>query len=79
MKENAISIEILQQILKETIKLSNEVTRLRTKLDSELYKVGTKYNIIGNDILICKNRYKNSIKSFRPKIKPTEDIVISFE
>ena len=59
---NAISLELLQQILKETCKLSNEITRIRTKLDSELYKIGTKYNMIGNDILICKNKYKNSIK-----------------
>jgi hypothetical protein len=44
MKENAIVIETLQEILKETIKLSNEMTRIRSKLDSELYKIGTKYN-----------------------------------
>jgi hypothetical protein len=76
---NAISLELLQQILKETCKLSNEITRIRTKLDSELYKIGTKYNMIGNDILICKNKYKNSIKCYKKKIKPRDKIVISFE
>jgi len=72
MKENAIMIETLQEILKETIKLSNEMTRIRSKLDSELYKIGTKYNLIDNNILVCKNKYKNSIRSYKPKIYNNE-------
>lgn len=79
MINNAITIELLQQILKETIKLSNEITRIRSKLDSELYKIGTKYDLIDNNILICKNKYKNSIKSYKPKIAPRDKIEISFE
>jgi len=72
MKENAIIIELLQNILKETIKLSNEITRIRSKLDSELYKIGSKYNLIDNNILVCKNKYKNSIRSYKPKIYNNE-------
>ena len=72
MKENAIMIETLQEILKETIKLSNEITRIRSKLDSELYKIGSKYNLIDNNILVCKNKYKNSIRSYKPKIYNNE-------
>ena len=72
MKENAIIIELLQNILKETIKLTNEMTRIRSKLDSELYKIGTKYNLIDNNILVCKNKYKNSIRSYKPKIYNNE-------
>jgi hypothetical protein len=72
MKENAIMIETLQEILKETIKLTNEMTRIRSKLDSELYKIGTKYNLIDNNILVCKNKYKNSIRSYKPKIYKNE-------
>lgn len=75
MKENAIVIETLQEILKETIKLSNEMTRIRSKLDSELYKIGTKYNLIDNNILVCKNKYKNSIRSYKPKIYNNESPV----
>ena len=72
MKENAIIIELLQNILKETIKLTNEMTRIRSKLDSELYKIGSKYNLIDNNILVCKNKYKNSIRSYKPKIYNNE-------
>jgi hypothetical protein len=79
MKENAIIIELLQDILKETIRLTHEITRIRTKLDSEVYKIGSKYELIDNNILICKNKYKNSIRSYQPKISKNSPIVISFE
>jgi hypothetical protein len=48
------------------------MTRIRSKLDSELYKIGTKYNLIDNNILVCKNKYKNSIRSYKPKIYKNE-------
>ena len=79
MKENAIIIELLQDILKETIKLSNETTRIRSKLDSELYKIGSKYNLIDNNILVCKNKFKNSIRSFQPKISKEAPVLIEFD
>jgi hypothetical protein len=79
MKENAIIIELLQDILKETIKLSNEANRIRSKLDSELYKIGSKYNLIDNSILVCKNKYKNSIRSFQPKITKDTPVRLEFD
>ena len=82
MKENAIIIELLSELLKETVKLSNEITRIRSKLDSELYKIGTKYDLIDNQILVCRNKYKNSIRSYKPKAKPqtqTNQITITFD
>ena len=79
MKENAIIIELLQSLLKETIKLTHEISRIRTKLDSEVYKIGSKYELIDNNILICKNRYKNSIRSYQPKISQNSPIVIQFD
>ncbi len=79
MKENAIIIDLLQSLLKETIKLTHEISRIRTKLDSEVYKIGSKYELIDNNILICKNRYKNSIRSYQPKVSKNSPIVISFE
>ena len=39
MKENAIIIELLSELLKETTRLANEITRIRTKLDTEIYKI----------------------------------------
>ena len=78
MKENAIIIELLQDILKETIKLSNETTRIRSKLDSELYKIGSKYNLIDNSILVCKNKFKNSMRSFQPKISKDSPVRLDF-
>jgi hypothetical protein len=82
MKENAIVIELLSEILKETLKLSNEITRIRSKLDTELYKIGTKYELIDNSILVCRNKYKNSIRSFKPKSMPqtqNNQITITFD
>ena len=79
MKDNAIIIELLQDILKETIKLSNEANRIRSKLDSELYKIGSKYNLIDNSILVCKNKYKNSIRSFQPKIIKDTPVRLEFD
>ncbi len=79
MKENAIVTELLNNILKELVKLSNEITRIRTKLDSELYKIGTKYDLIDNNILVCKNRFKNSIRSYKPRIEGDNPVVLSFD
>jgi len=82
MKENAIVIELLSELLKETVKLSNEITRIRSKLDTELYKIGTKYELIDNSILVCRNKFKNSIRSFKPKSKPqtqNNQITITFD
>lgn len=79
MKDNAALLELLKDILTETIKLSNEMTRIRTKLDSELYKIGTKYDLIDNNILVCRNKYKNSIRSYKPKIDVDNPVVINWD
>lgn len=88
MKENAILLELLSELVKETIRLSNEMRRIRTKLDTELYKIGTKYDLVSNEILVCKNKFKNSVRSYnsRPRsceqksnlTKCNSDIVIDF-
>jgi hypothetical protein len=78
--EKSITLELLYEILKETNKLNNEITRIRQKLDSELYKIGTKYELVNNNILVCKNKFKNSIRSYKAKITKDENTpVISFE
>lgn len=78
MKENAIIIELLSELLKETTRLANEMTRIRTKLDTELYKIGTKYNLVDNNILICKNKFKNSIRSYKSKLSFETPVTIDF-
>tara|TARA_R110002020_G_scaffold125423_3_gene282674 strand:- start:883 stop:1131 length:249 start_codon:yes stop_codon:yes gene_type:complete len=63
----AIIIDILSEILKETIKLQKEIKRIRTKLDSNLFRLATKYDVIDNRILVCKRDYRNSVRSYIPK------------
>ena len=75
MKENAILLELLSELVKETIRLSNEIRRIRTKLDTELYKIGTKYDLVSNEILVCKNKYKNSVRSYNSRPQPQKDNV----
>ena len=66
-KNEIISIEILNEILKETIKLHNEMKRIRTKLDYKLFKIANKYEVIDNNLLVCKNQYRNSVKCYKQK------------
>ena len=65
--EYAIIIDVLTEILKETIKLQKEIKRIRTKVDSNLFRLATKYEVIDNRILVCKREYRNSIRSYVPK------------
>ena len=65
--EYAIIIDLLTEILKETIKLQKEIKRIRTKVDSNLFRLATKYEVIDNRILVCKREYRNSIRSYVPK------------
>jgi predicted RNase H-like nuclease (RuvC/YqgF family) len=67
MKNNESElIDLLSEVLKETIKLQREINRIRTKMESDLFKIGTKYRVIDNSILVCKNKYRNSVKSYTP-------------
>jgi hypothetical protein len=65
--EYAIVVDILTEILKETIKLQKEIRRIRTKVDSNLFRLATKYDVIDNRILVCKREYRNSVRSYVPK------------
>jgi hypothetical protein len=78
MKNNeAELIDLLSEILKETIKLQREINRIRTKMESDLFKIGTKYRIIDNSILVCKNKFRNSVKCYTP-LKTSVESVMDF-
>ena len=76
--EYAIIIDILTEILKETIKLQKEIKRIRTKVDSNLFRLATKYEVIDNRILVCKKEYRNSVRSYVPK-KPKLPVEMRFD
>ena len=78
MKNNESElIDLLSEVLKETIKLQREINRIRTKMESDLFKIGTKYRVIDNSILVCKNKYRNSVKSYTP-LKQNVSSVMDF-
>ena len=74
--EESIIIDLLSQILKETIILNREIKRIRTKMDSTLFKLATKYDVIDNRILVCKREYRNSVRSYIPKKREVETKMI---
>ncbi len=67
--ENAIIIDLLSEILKQTVKLTKEIKRSRIKVDSNLFRLATKYDVIDNRILVCKREYRNSVRSYVPRHK----------
>tara|TARA_R100000655_G_scaffold55018_1_gene93002 strand:+ start:383 stop:622 length:240 start_codon:yes stop_codon:yes gene_type:complete len=76
MKNNESElIDLLSEVLKETIKLQREINRIRTKMESDLFKIGTKYRVIDNSILVCKNKYRNSVKSYTPLKQSVESVM----
>jgi|TARA_R110000796_G_scaffold15641_2_gene49684 hypothetical protein len=83
MKKNDIIklYDLLNQLISETSTLNREMNRIRQKIDSDLYKTAIKYQIIDNNVLICKNKFRNSCKSFVPKKEqnPDNTIVINFD
>tara|TARA_R110000796_G_scaffold139777_1_gene255898 strand:- start:102 stop:344 length:243 start_codon:yes stop_codon:yes gene_type:complete len=70
-KNELIKIELLNEILKETIKLNNEIKRIRTKMDSQLFRIAQKYDVVNNDLLVCKNKFRNSVKCYKAKTAST--------
>ena len=58
-------ILVYKQLLAETVILKKEMIRVRGKLESNLYKTATKYNVITNDLLVVKNKYRGSIKCYK--------------
>lgn len=59
-------ISLYKQLILETVILKKEMIRVRGKLESNLYKIATKYNVINNDLLVVKNKYRGSIKCYKP-------------
>jgi len=62
--ENILILDLLTQILKETQKLTQEIFKIRTKIDSRNFQIANKFGIITNDILVTKNSYRNTQRSF---------------
>ncbi len=60
-------IALNRQLIAETTALKKELVRIRSKLETTLYKVATKYQVLSNDILTVKNKYRGSTKSYVPK------------
>jgi hypothetical protein len=58
-------ISLYKQLLSETVILKKEMIRVRGKLESNLYKTATKYNVITNDLLVVKNKYRGSVKCYK--------------
>ena len=72
-------IAINKILVEETINLKKELIRIRSKLETNLYKVATKYNVIDNNLLVVKNQYRGSIKCYKPKLaKQTDEVLIEF-
>ncbi len=63
--ENILILDLLSQILRETQKLTQEIFKIRTKIDSRQYQIATKFGIITNDILVTKNSYRNTQRSYQ--------------
>jgi len=79
MKEKKLDelIALNRKLVEDTLIIKKELIRIRSKLESNLYKVATKYNVINNDLLVVKNQYRGSVKCY--KSKNDTDGHISFE
>jgi len=79
MSENKLDklIALNRQLVEETLAVKKELIRIRSKMETNLYKIATKYNVINNDLLVVKNQYRGSIKCY--KANPTTDGHINFE
>jgi len=58
-----------RQLVEETAIIKKEITRIRSKMESNLYKVATKYRVIDNNLLVVKNQYRGSIKVYKSEDK----------
>ena len=70
-------IALNRELVKETLLVKKELIRIRSKIESDLYKIATKYNVIDNNLLVVKNKYRGSVKSY--KSKPNIDGSISWD
>jgi len=73
-------ITLLNELLKETISLNNEIKRIRNRLDSKNFQVGKKFNIINNELLILKPKTGGITKSYIANIeREKKQTTISFD
>jgi hypothetical protein len=81
MGEKLIILDLLIELLKETYILRRETEKLRSKIDSRLFQMGQKFSVLNNDMLITKNRYKNSPRVYKTqkKIVGDDGITIDFD
>jgi len=71
-------IALNRQLVEDTLAIKKELIRIRSKLETNLYKVATKYNVINNELLVVKNQYRGSVKCYKSK-KSEVDGHIMFE
>lgn len=57
-------ISLNRQLIDETCQVKKELVRIRSKLETTMYKTATKYNVVNNDLLVVKNRYRGLTKSY---------------
>jgi len=81
MGEKLIILDLLIELLKETYILRRETEKLRSKIDSRLFQMGQKFSVLNNEMLITKNRYKNSPRVYKTQKKIIDDagITINFD
>jgi hypothetical protein len=80
--EKLLMYDYIIELLKETTKLRKEIERLRSKLDSRLFQIGQKFTIVSNDLLLTKNKYKGTQRSFtaKPEFKQLDSpVTINFD
>ncbi len=63
-------ISLNRQLIDETCQVKKELVRIRSKLETTMYKTATKYNVVNNDLLVVKNRYRGLTKSYIVAQKP---------
>jgi hypothetical protein len=68
-------IALNKLLVEETINLKKEMIRIRSKLETNLYKVATKYDVINNNLLVVKNQYRGSVKCYKPSADTKEGFV----
>jgi len=70
-------IALNRKLVEETLAVKKELIRIRSKMETNLYKIATKYNVINNDLLVVKNQYRGSVKCY--KVKKVNDGCIDFD
>lgn len=61
-RTSKLTNDLLNQLLTETIKLQQEVQRIRSKMESNMYKVGREFNIINNETVLITRNKNNGVR-----------------